>query len=39
MLKAQIILQDNNNRVEPLSDALLTEVMKRAPDQRVKTCR
>lgn len=34
MLKAQVILKDGSSHVEPLTDSLLTEAMKRRPDQR-----
>lgn len=34
ILKAQIILRDGSSHVEPLTDTLLTEAMKRVPDQR-----
>ncbi len=34
MLKAQITLRDGNSNVEPLTDTLLTEAMKRVPDRR-----
>ena len=34
ILKAQIILRDGNSHVEPLTDTLLTEAMKRVSDWR-----
>lgn len=34
LLKAQIVLRDGNSHVEPLTDSMLTEAMKRVPDQR-----
>lgn len=34
MLKAQITLRDGDSRVEPLTDTLLTEAMKRTPERR-----
>ena len=34
VLKAQIVLRDGNSHVEPLTDSLLTEAMRRMPDQR-----
>lgn len=34
MLKAQITLRDMSSKVEPLTDSLLTEAMKRVPDRR-----
>ncbi len=34
LLKAQVVLHDGNSRVEPLTDSMLTEAMKRVPDKR-----
>lgn len=34
LLKAQIVLHDGNSRIEPLTDSMLTEAMKRVPDHR-----
>lgn len=34
VLKAQVILRDGNSYVEPLTDSLLSEAMKRIPDER-----
>lgn len=34
VLKAQIILRDGKSHVEPLTDSLLTEAIKRTPDRR-----
>lgn len=34
ILKAQVVLRDGNSYVEPLTDSLLSEVMKRSPDAR-----
>lgn len=34
ILKGQVILRDGRSYVEPLTDSLLTEAMKRVPDQR-----
>lgn len=34
LLKAQVVLRDGYSFVEPLTDSLITEAMKRQPDQR-----
>ncbi len=34
ILKVQVVLRDGKSHVEPLTDSLLTEAMKRVPGQR-----